>query len=276
LETLTLEPPLLGESRATRALRDFIIAVSLRDEPVLLTGPAGAGKALAAGKIHAIGPHTSHSCRRCDAVELDPSRLSALIAAGSPMTPGSLFVRNAERLLPEVATRLAAHSAEGALPRLILGSRRAPESAEWDAARAAGLDPAALGLHQAIAPLSDRREDIPSISRYQVWLHSFPDRFEQRWSAFEERILPGLLGLEWPGNVSELVEFVVAQCGGGDGLLPRATRRRCPRWGGLAPAPAGPRSVLGRGGERWRVTRPRRWMNRCASSSPRTSRRPET
>lgn len=225
METLALQPPLLGESRAIEALREFIIAVSLREDPVLVTGAVGTGKSLAAGKIHAIGPHATLPCHRLEAEELDTVLLDALLVAGGDLPPGALLVRNAERLRPGAAARLAGHiDRRGLLPRVLLTSRHAPGEVAWDKVRRAGLDPEGSGLAHVIPPLVERREDIPAISRYQVWLHTIPDVFEARWDAFEDRVLPRLVERAWPGNVAELIGFVVSHVGG-DATYPR-------RWAG--------------------------------------------
>jgi len=225
LETLALQPPLLGESRAIDALREFIIAVSLREEPVLVTGPAGSGKSLAAGKIHAIGPHATFPCHRLEAEELDAVLLDEILGtAGDPM-PGALLIRNAERLGALAAARLSRHiETPGERPRVLLCSRLSLGDNGWEGVRAAGLHPETSCLSCSIPPLVDRREDIAAISRYQVWLHTLPEAFEPRWDAFEERVLPRLLARAWPGNVAELIAFVVAHCDG-DASFPR-------RWAG--------------------------------------------
>ncbi len=222
METLLFQPPLLGESRAIDDLRDFIIAVSLREDPVLLTGPAGTGKSLAAGKIHAIGPNAPSPCRRFHAGELDVARVEEIFSSGGS---GSLFVRDADQLSAEMIARLTdpARREDGS-PRVILGSRLAPEDLGWEGARAAGFDPTSDCPHRAIPPLRERVEDIPLISRYQFWLHTLPDRFEAQWAAFEAGFLPCLLRHDWPGNVAELISVVVDRCGGDTGI-PR-------RWAG--------------------------------------------
>ena len=223
METLTFQPPLLGESRAIDELREFIVCVSLRDEPVLITGPPGTGKSLAAGKIHAIGPRATAPCCCLDgdgltAHEFDEA-CSVSIADGGP---GSIYIRNTESLSTETARAIAARiCGGGSLPRLLLSSREELDSPRWGVVREAGLLSLITRLHRAIPPLAERLEDVPVLCRYQVWLHSLPERFGEEWSAFESEELPALLSKPWRRNVAELIEVLRDYCEGD----PEAPRR---------------------------------------------------
>jgi len=229
LETLTLQPPLLGESRAIDHLRDFIVSVSLRKEPVLLTGPGGTGKSLAAGKIHAIGPRAASPCCVLDAGAFSGDPLEAAgRALGGNGRPGTILVRNAEELGPDrLGTILADPVGSAETPRWILTSRFVPESTVWQDSGMAvscsepGIQPNVRWHRLAIPALADRREDIPVICRYQVWLHSLPDEFDERWHWFEHSVLPRLLTREWPDNVRELIQCVERVCGAGEGTPAR-------------------------------------------------------
>lgn len=226
METLTFQPPLLGESRAIDALREFIVCVSLRSEPVLLTGPAGSGKSLTAGKIHAIGPNATTPCCCVDGEGLTSEEFSqtfeARIADGGP---GSVYVRNADRLDHETAQTIArAICREQWSPRLLFSSREDLDSPAWGVVREAGLLSLITRTHRAIPPLSERPEDVPILCRYQVWLHTLPERFEEEWGEFESQELPALIEQPWQGNVTELIEFLTEYCGG-DAITPR-------RWAG--------------------------------------------
>ena len=56
-----IEGPLLGDSAAVRALRDAIAREAARREPLLLTGPPGAGKEAVAHAVHAASRRPARS-----------------------------------------------------------------------------------------------------------------------------------------------------------------------------------------------------------------------
>ena len=216
METLTLQPPLLGESRAIEELRDFIVSVSLQEAPVLITGPGGTGKPLAAGKIHAIGPNASTPCCFLDA---DAVTAEQIAVASGPSGPGTILIHRADRLPADVAATIVDRSeAAGSAPRWILLSRHAPEEAAWASLDAAGLLEPLCGVHCRIPALGQRREDIPVLCRYHVWLHTLAEQFESRWEEFAGADLPALRERDWPGNVRELIEAVHARCGAREGM----------------------------------------------------------
>ncbi len=226
METLTFQPPLLGESRAIDALREFIVCVSLRAEPVLLTGPAGSGKSLTAGKIHAIGPNATTPCCCFDGNGLTSEEfedsLATSIADGGP---GSIYIRNSDLLSTETAQSIARRICSGVwTPRLLFSSRQDLDSPGWGIVREAGLLSLITRVQRSIPPLSERPEDVPILCRYQVWLHSLPESFEEEWQEFEITELPGLIEQPWRRNVTELIEFLTEYCGG-DSVMPR-------RWAG--------------------------------------------
>ena len=227
METLTFQPPLLGESRAIDELREFIVGVSLRSEPVLITGPEGTGKSLAVGKIHAIGPHASTPCCCVDGATLtEDELLEAIEFSGSEGGAGSLYIRNADLLDESIAREIARRICEEPSgPRFLLSSREDLDSPRWGCVREAGLFALITQLHREIPPLAERLEDLPVLCRYQMWLHTLPENFEEEWDAFESGPLEDFLDQPWLGNVSELIEVLGEYCGVVDEGTPR-------RWSG--------------------------------------------
>ncbi len=214
METLTFQPPLLGESQAIDDLRDFIVGVSLQSDPVLITGPVGSGKSLAAGKIHAIGPYADSPCsyfygESLSIDELEHCLSKSLAHGGS----GAILIRNADRLNSEAAKWIARKICAGkSLPRWFFSSRENLDSPNWGTVREAGLLSLITRLHREIPPLSERKEDVPVLCRYQVWLHTLPEKFDERWEEFEAQQLPELINLPWSGNVTELIERLADYC----------------------------------------------------------------
>ncbi len=226
MSTVHKVSPLLGESFAIEELRDFIVGVSILNEPVLFTGEAGTGKGLAASKIHAVGrfawaPHRRLVCSRFQEFELERT-----LFGQERDTPGLLhsdrcatcYISGIEHLTPRVTSRLVRHllrqeKQPETRPRLIFGSRL--ELEEMGEGR--GVDPGFLDLisryHIRIPPLHERIEDIPILCNYQIWLNSAEEEYEERWEEFRELVLPDLLTYPWPGNVTELNEVVRTYCG---------------------------------------------------------------
>ncbi len=217
--------PLLGESTAIEELRDFIVGVSLRSDPVLLTGDSGTGKGLAAKKIHAVGcasraPFLKVSCERFSEPELD-----RLLFGGDGASEAGLlgscegstcYLAGVEYLPPALATRgqgCRLRQPGTGRKRLVFSSRfRLDELMEATVYQRDFLELVST-YHMRIPPLRERVEDIPILSNYQIWLQSADEDFEEIRGAFEEELLREMLAYPWPGNVKELNSFIRAFCG---------------------------------------------------------------
>ncbi|MFN0060075.1 MAG: sigma 54-interacting transcriptional regulator [Planctomycetota bacterium] len=222
--------PLLGESLAIEQLRNFIVGVSLLREPVLLLGREGTGKALAARKIHAVGhfsqaPFLLVCCGRYSEPELAhllfDSRGDGLSSGLLQVTQRlSCYLSGLETLRPRIVRRLlewldSSRAAGEQGPRLLFGSLRS-----YEQLRDAGTIDSALldqlGRYRyQIPPLSERLEDIPILSHYQLWLCTQTAEYESRWQEFQRLVLPRLLTYAWPGNVRELNDVVAHFCASG-------------------------------------------------------------
>ncbi len=117
-----VEGPLLGDSPAVRALRESIGRYAADAEPVLLTGPHGAGHEAAARAIHHASPRSSHAFIHVNCAMLpsgqDPGILSPPVTASQPgagsrlsllelATPGTLYLEEIQRLPGDMQRRLA-------------------------------------------------------------------------------------------------------------------------------------------------------------------------
>lgn len=222
METLTIQPPLLGESAAIDGLREFIVAASLGPEPVLLTGPPGSGKTLMAAKIHAIGHRSGTPCCSVEGAALTVDEVESLYRHDPESEgPGGLYIRNVERLAVETAQALRERVVHGHLgPRLLTSSQARLGSPAWRSLDEIGLLACLLRRHHEVPGLQERPEDVPVLCRYQVWLHTLPDSFDERWARFEREELPELMRAHWSGNVAELIERVRLHCGA-DARAPR-------------------------------------------------------
>lgn len=222
METLRKASPLLGESPAIQELRDFIVGVSLLNEPVLLTGGAGTGKELAARKIHAVGRTARAPFHKISCVEFRSDELETLLlgdpAAGvegvlTTSTGGTCYLAGVEHLSRSLMQKMinlliAERQGDGAQPRLIAGSRFSLDQLHDERVLDNEFLDLISGYHMFIPPLRDRIEDIPVLCSYQVWLHANQAEYDDRWASFQQDLLPQLIGYSWPGNVSELNEVV--------------------------------------------------------------------
>lgn len=230
MEALHKASPLLGDSLAIQELRDFIVGVSLLNDPVLLTGALGTGKELAARKIHAVGrtaraPFHAIRCEQLSSDEVEAVLFGDGSVTGLLHQPagGTCYVADVEHLSFTLMKRLSRHlltpdpqgaEAYGARTRLLLGSCFSlDEIHEGCFLEASFLDLISC-YHIEIPRLRDRLEDLPILCSYQVWLNCAGSEYERCWGSFRDEVLPDLLTYSWPGNVAELNDVVRRYCQG--------------------------------------------------------------
>ncbi|MBI1788422.1 MAG: sigma-54-dependent Fis family transcriptional regulator [Acidobacteria bacterium] len=206
---------LLGESAVMDNLFVQLLHAARLTCPVLISGPPGSGKRLAAHAIHALSARAGHPIVTVECSSLSPALLDSILL-GAPPGRGSLLeaARHGTLLLNEVGglpygiqleflRRLESAGAEGAgaagVRILSTTSRRLDHLVEIRAFRA-DLCYRLNVLPIDIPPLARRLEDVPLLARY------FLSRHERDNRAFE--LAPGALEAlaryHWPGNVSEL------------------------------------------------------------------------
>jgi two-component system response regulator GlrR len=204
------------------------------EQPVLVRGPAGAGKSMLARAVHAWSPVATGPLEtvHCAAVPepLQARELFGCAAGTYPALPdafeGAIARAAGGTLLLEGIEALAA-PVRTALSRALATNRYRPEG---DAAErslrarvVATTDDSAgeipLGApHQEIvlAPLADRREDVLPLAAHFLALAAAEAGVQPVGFATDART--ALLEESWPGNVSELRERVrqaVRLAGGG-------------------------------------------------------------
>ncbi|AOX17573.1 sigma-54-dependent transcriptional regulator [Kozakia baliensis] len=182
-----------GESSAIRAVRTYLLHCLQSDQPVLLEGEPGCGKAYVARLIHRLdrpnGPFVAMT------VQDDPAEMMARAEAGS------LFLDEISDLSPEAQNGLLRlfRAADGeASPRVIVASSRDLASLVAQEKFHAELYLRINVLHVTLPPLRERKQDIAALC--------------QQW-ARQENLAPhgvaesGVLWLlqqHWPGNVRQL------------------------------------------------------------------------
>lgn len=221
---------LIGPSAAMGAVRRMVRIVAPADAPVLLHGPTGSGKEVAARAIHAASPSASGPfiAVNCGAIpaELIESELfgherGAFTGASERRVGRFEAAAGGTLLLDEIGDMPA--SAQVRLLRVIEargfervgGQRRLPFDGRIIAAthRDLGQDVATQRFRQdlwfrlavlpvALPPLVDRLEDIPA-------LVTALSRHIDAAAQWDDGGLHALMAHAWPGNVRELRSVLI-------------------------------------------------------------------
>ncbi|MCB9947008.1 MAG: sigma-54-dependent Fis family transcriptional regulator [Rhodospirillaceae bacterium] len=257
---------LVGDSPAMQALRDLIARIAPTDVPVLVLGPSGSGKEVAARALHALsrradGPFVPINCSAIPAHLLESELFGHLKGsftgadrdrAGLVATAagGTLFLDEIGDMAVEMQAKLLRFLEDGRF--LPVGGRTplyadirvvAATNADLDARIAAGRFREDLyyrlrGMALTMPPLADRPEDIPALARHLL-ARACPDRPP----ALAPEALAWLAARPWPGNIRELRAVVTTAAalapprGDGRGDITVADLRLA---AGGADGPAGP------------------------------------
>jgi DNA-binding NtrC family response regulator len=231
-----VEGPLLGGSDAVRQLRDGIARQAARIEPLLLTGPAGAGKEAVARAVHdgsgRAGAFMFVSCPEVntqyrhagDAMTSRDAEKSLIASRFELASGGTVFLDAVHELPPDLQRALQARldrdqdrrrrgEFEESGVRLIASTThdvRQPPPGGF------------LPLFQLLAAnrldvpaLIDRREDIPALVDHFVRRHA--RRLGKVIDGVSADSMRRLEAYSWPGNIRELravLERAVLLCRG--------------------------------------------------------------
>ncbi len=224
------ETSLTGDSPAIRALREAVERVAPTGSRVLITGPAGSGKEVAARMIHAHsrradGPFVALNC-----AILAPGRfeeaLFGIEAGSDPVTQprragvlerahgGTLLLDEVSDMPIETQGKIVRALQDQTFERLG-GSARvkvdvrviATSNRDLRAEIAAGRFREDLFYRLAVVPLSvpalrDRREDIPALC--EQFLARSAESSGMPARTLSADTLSALQAYEWPGNVRQL------------------------------------------------------------------------
>ncbi len=181
--------PWIAVSGPMTALDRALSRAAESGEPVLFHGEAGAGKARAARRLHALR-HPQAPFLRLSAAGRVPGPDDLAVARG-----GSLYLTDLDQA-PSQQALAAAMDLPGAGEVHWMGACRQPEALGESLRMRLGV------LAFGIAPLRERREDVLPLFRAYLEARS---RLEGRPVPFLERGAErDLLQRGWPGNVREL------------------------------------------------------------------------
>ena len=225
---------LLGRSSGVTQVRNAIARVAPTNSRVLITGPAGTGKEIVAGLIHAGSTRSRGPFVVLNCATLDPSRMEIeLFGTGHAVGDGSarrlvgMFERahNGTLFLDEVADM--PRETQGKIARVLQEQRFRRVGGETEVAVdvrvlastnrdlpseiAAGRFREDLYYRLNVVPLKvpalrERREDIPMITRH--FLRKSAEASGVPLREIADDALAALQAYDWPGNVRQLRNVV--------------------------------------------------------------------
>jgi len=218
---------LLGDSPAMALLRQSIVALRERTEPVLVCGETGTGKDIVASLVHENspaqgGPFLAENVS-CIAPSLAESLLFGSVRGGftgagdrpglfESAAGGTLFLDEIGELDPLLqpkllrvledrrVSRLGTHARKPVQFRLICATNRDLGVAVAEGAFRADLYYRVDVLRLDVPPLRSRLEDIPTLAAHCLKAYR---------KTLSDRSLERLQSHSWPGNVRELFHCLV-------------------------------------------------------------------
>lgn len=201
---------LLGEAPAIEAARGLIARVGPTEAAVLLTGPAGSGKTLAAQMLHRASPRAERPLVVLDAAVADLATIEARVAAAEGAT---LLIEAVDQLAPALQPELARRL--GGL-RVVATSRR-----DRAGTRAALIDDLRFRLNTVeidLPPLAGRGGDALLLARHFCAL--FAGRHGQPLRPLSDEAARAIAADPWPDGVHGLRQAIerAVLLGGGDAI----------------------------------------------------------
>lgn len=204
---------LIGAAPCLRETFTSIARSCAGDIPVLITGPGGSGKSLAAAVIHAHGGRSGQAL-----VTLDCSQIRST-GDFEHESGGTLLFEEITGLPPELQTRLAAWIGVSKTnhARILATTVHDPRESVRNGTLREDLYYALATLTVPLPPLCERTGDIPALSAYFTGLRGGTSS-----PILTPPVLAALQAYRWPGNVRELrhvLDYAVTLSGGGPVFL---------------------------------------------------------
>ncbi|MFO0569058.1 MAG: sigma 54-interacting transcriptional regulator [Polyangiaceae bacterium] len=246
---------LVGEGSEAWALRDAVALAARRNGHVLVTGPSGAGKELAARALHTLSPRASGPFVARNAATLPEGIIDAELFGNAKNFPnpgmrertgligeadgGTLFLDEVGDLPEELQAHLLRVLDQGEYHRLgedrarrvdlrvVAATNRGREALKQDFA-------ARFRQEIRVPGLDERPEDIPLLVRHVLFDLARTDReVAARFFDDEPRVAPELVAAlvqhQWTGNVRELESLLLQAVAESDAhfiALTRGVRER--------------------------------------------------
>jgi two-component system, NtrC family, response regulator AtoC len=225
---------MLGRSKVMQSVFDVLRKVARTDAPVLITGPSGSGKEVAALTIHQLSrragkPFVAFNCgavsptlieselfghERGSFTGADKRRVGYFEEANG----GTLFLDEITEMSAELQIRLLRVLEERTLRRvggsqdlkldvrLLSATNQDPQDAIRDGKLREDLYYRLNVFPLSLPPLKDRRDDVPLLAEH------FRKEVERQEKAnvlhWEPKALDLLQSYDWPGNVRELRNII--------------------------------------------------------------------
>jgi len=225
---------MVGRATAMKELFDSLRKVARTTAPVLIFGPSGSGKEVAARTIHRLSrragkPFVAFNCGAVSPTliesELFGHERGSFTGADrrrvgyfEEANVGTLFLDEITELSPELQVRLLRVLEELTLRRvggtqdlkvdvrLLSATNRDPEEALREGKLREDLYYRLNVFPLCIPPLKDRSEDIPLLANH--FLHEIEEQEKAGVKGFEPAAVELLGSHDWPGNVRELRNMV--------------------------------------------------------------------
>ena len=221
---------MVGRSEAMQKVFELMRRVARSEAPVLITGPSGSGKEVAARTIHRLSrrggkPFVAFNCgavsptlieselfghERGSFTGADKRRVGYFEEANG----GTLFLDEITEMSADLQVRLLRVLEEKAVRRvggtqdiqldvrLLSATNREPPKAIKEGKLREDLYYRLNVFPLCLPPLKDRRDDIPLLAEH--FRRQIDDQEKKGIRAWDPKALDRLQGPEWPGNVREL------------------------------------------------------------------------
>jgi len=225
------DPEIIGHSQVIKALQQAIVRIAPTSSRVLINGPNGSGKELAARLIH-------HKSERKDArfvvancARLAPERVDAELFGSENLQSNRRIVGLFEqahkgtlyfdeicdlpyetqgkivRAITEQRFRRVGGNAEVAVDVRVISASSRDLAAKISAGALREDLYYRLGVVPlTMPPLSDRRDDIPRLAKH--FAKTVSRRLGMPAIKFSDDVLAAMQGYDWPGNVRQLLNAV--------------------------------------------------------------------